>query len=428
MSGTTHIVGLGVAGLSAAVRLAERGLPVTLYDGAKVAGGRCRSFHDARLDCAIDNGNHLLLSGNRSALSYLDLLGARDELEIQPDARFDFVDLESGERWQVALNRGALPLWLLDREKSIPGVRLRDYASALRFPFASQTATIDGLSKSRTSTRTNGKDMLYQRFWEPMSWAVLNTTPDRASARLMWAVLRETFARGGAACRPMIARRGLSETFVDPALAYLAARKIQPFFNEPLKEIGIEGDRITRLDFAERSVLITPADRVILALPRAQMAKLMPEISVPDGDAAIVNAHFRMQEPLTGAQAVPLLGLVNARTHWIFTRGAIISLTISAADALGLDRLPEEEFLPLLWDEVKVALRLPAEASYAAARLIRERRATFDQSPASVAKRPKTRTAFENLYLAGDWTDTGLPATIEGAIRSGAMAAKAISK
>jgi len=147
---------------------------------------------------------------------------------------------------------------------------------------------------------------------------------------------------------------------------------------------------------------------------------------MPDGDAAIVNAHFKMPRPLEVPHAVSLLGLVNAKTHWIFTRGNIISLTISAADTLGLDRMAEDELLPLLWREVCEALKLPHDTTYEAARLIRERRATFDQSPASVAKRPKARGHYANLTLAGDWVDNGLPATIEGSIRSGERAAKAV--
>lgn len=418
MSGIIHIIGLGVSGLSAAVRLAAAGQKIALYDGAKSAGGRCRSFYDAKLGCLIDNGNHLLLSGNKSALSYLDLLGARDELEIADQATFAFADLKSRERWSVTLNDGLIPWWVFNKKKSIPGVRLQDYKSALKFPFADNKATIASL--------TGNSSNLYHRFWEPMTWAVLNTTPDRASATLMWAVFRETFAKGGAACRPMVARRGLSETFVDPALTYLEKYGVQAAFNTPLRELEIYDSCIAKLHLGETSIELGPLDHVIMAVPRAQAAKLLPALSVPDGDAAIVNAHFKMAQPLDARHAVPLLGLVNAKTHWIFTRGNIISLTISAADALGLDRLSEKEFLPLLWQEVCDALQLPDGTVYEAGRLIRERRATFDQSPASVAKRPKATGAYSNLTLAGDWTDNGLPATIEGSIRSGEIAAKAV--
>ena len=418
MSGTVHIVGLGVAGLSAAVRLADAGCDVKLYDGAKVAGGRCRSFHDAKLDCLIDNGNHLLLSGNKSALSYLDLLGARHEREIADEATFPFYDHKSSERWSVILDKGFIPWWVLKKSRSIPGVRLSEFASTLKFPFAGAKATIESL------TGKTGK--LFERFWEPMTWAVLNTTPERASAKLMWAVFAETFAKGGGYCKPMIAKRGLSETFVDPALAFLEAKGIEPQFNTPLKEMELADGKVTRLHLGDEAITLGKQDTVVLAVPRIQAARILPDNSMPDGDTVIVNAHFKMADTWSADNAPPLVGLVNAKTHWIFTRGNIISLTISAADALGLDRISEDDLLPQLWDEVIAALDLPASTTYEAGRLIRERRATFDQSPESVAKRPAAQTQYSNLVLAGDWTDTGVPATIEGSIRSGEMAAKAV--
>lgn len=418
MSGTVHIVGLGVAGLSAAVRLADAGRDVKLYDGAKAAGGRCRSFHDAKLDCLIDNGNHLLLSGNKSALSYLNLLDARHELEIAEEATFPFYDHGNQERWSVTLDKGLIPWWVLKKSRSIPGVRLSEFASALKFPFAGSKATIESL------TGKTGK--LFERFWEPMTWAVLNTTPDRASAKLMWSVFAETFAKGGAYCKPMIAKRGLSETFVDPALTFLETKGAEPHFNTPLKEMEMADGMVARLHLGDDVIDLGSQDTVVLAVPRAQAARIVPDCSIPDGDTAIVNAHFKMADGWSADNAPPLLGLVNAKTHWIFVRGNIISLTISAADALGLDRLSEDDLLPQLWDEVVAALNLPADTTYKAGRLIRERRATFDQSPESVAKRPAAQTQYSNLVLAGDWTDTGVPATIEGSIRSGEMAAKAV--
>lgn len=416
MNATTHIIGLGVSGLSAAVRLAQGGKKIALYEGAKVAGGRCRSFHDSRLDCLIDNGNHLLLSGNKSALSYLDLVDAKDELEIADAATFPFVDLQSKERWTVKLNPGPIPKWIFDKKTAVPGVRFSEYLSALKFPFANASKTIESL--------TGNEGALFKRFWEPMAWAVLNTTPDRASAQLMWRVLNETFAKGGNACKPMIAKRGLSETFVTPALNMLAKKDITPHFNQPLKSIDFDGKKPVKLIFQDMEVELGGYDKIILAVPRAMASRILPEITVPDGDASIVNAHFKLANDVPPENAVPLIGLINAKTHWIFTRGPIISLTISAADALGLDKISEDELLPALWDEVKEALNLPTQFPFISARLIRERRATFDQSPASVAKRPGTKTVYDNLYLAGDWTDTGLPATIEASIRSGEVAAK----
>ncbi len=415
MSGKVHIIGLGVSGLSAAIHLAGK-KKIALYDSAKVAGGRCRSFYDQKLDCLIDNGNHLLLSGNRSALAYLDKIGARDELTILNEARFPFMDLKSGARWQVHMNEGRLPLWLFDKERRIPNVPLKDYLKLVKFLFANEKACVSDLS--------GNKGPFFERFFEPLTWAILNTLPEEASARLLGNVFKETFAFGGKACKPMIAKHGLSETFIDPALEFLKKHAKKPLFNHALKEIEFSKNTVKALHFNDKTVQLENGDNLVLALPRAQIARLLPSLKRPDGDCAIVNAHFKLEEELKNVP--PFLGLVNSKTHWIFKRGNIISLTISAADKLNLDRITEEQLLPLLWEEVSLALNLKDKIKPVASRLIRERRATFNATPENNAKRPTTRTAFNNLFLAGDWTRTDLPATIEGSIRSGEKAAKAL--
>jgi len=130
-----HVVGAGLAGLSAAVRLTERGFRVVLHEANPFAGGRCRSFHDPRLGRDIDNGNHLLLSGNRSARAYLDTIGATSRMQEGP-AHFPFVDLADGTRWTVAPNAGPLHWWIVAAGRRVPGTRVRDYIAALRLALA----------------------------------------------------------------------------------------------------------------------------------------------------------------------------------------------------------------------------------------------------------------------------------------------------
>src|SRR6516162_6904494 len=129
---TVHVVCAGLAGLSAAVELAAHDRRVRVYEASRYAGGRCRSYLDAELGCRIDNGNHLLLAGNRAALRYLARIGAIGTLERHPDTAFPFVDAATGERWIVRPNRGVLPWWILSPRRRVPGTRAADYLAVLR--------------------------------------------------------------------------------------------------------------------------------------------------------------------------------------------------------------------------------------------------------------------------------------------------------
>lgn len=414
MTGRVHIVGAGLAGLSTAVQLVRRGQACTVYEAAPFAGGRCRTFADPRLGRDVDNGNHLLLSGNRSAAAYLAAIGAGDRMVTAQKASFPFVDLADMSRWQIAMNDGPIPWWVGDRSRRVPGTRLWDYVRGFGLAFAGAGRTV------AETVRDRGP--LWQRFWEPMTLAALNTTPERAAAPLLWRVLSETFARGGAHCRPMLAPGGLGTALVDPAIAYLQTAGVPIHFGHALRGVTNEGARLAGLNFANGlAVEIGADDRVVLALPPTRLKTALPWIDVPPDDSAILNAHFLVDDPAL-ASAAPITGLVNSDTHWIFVKGDVVSLTVSAADRLGLMDKAPDVLAERLWSETARALGLSTQPH--ATRINKERRATFDQSPAGVARRPKAETPINNLFLAGDATDTGLPATIEGAIRSGEQAAR----
>ena len=412
----THIVGAGVAGLAAAVSLVRAGHSVTVHEAGGRAGGRCRSYVDAKLDCLIDNGNHLLLSGNRSAMRYLGEIGAVDALVGPAAACFPFLDVRTGRRWHVRPNAGRLPWWVLRGDRRVPGSHAWSYVSALRFAVAGPDRTV--------ADCVGDGGVLYERFWEPLAVAALNTPAESGAAGLLWPVLRETFARGEAACRPRIARLGLSPAFVDPALNLLAGQGATVRFGRRLRRIEYADGRARRLDFGADTAALGQGDRVILAVPPSAAAGLVPSLTVPEGSNAIVNAHFRLAEPAGLPADLPFLGLIGGTAQWLFARGDVASITISAADALAGE--PSEALARRTWNDVATALGLD-RAALPAYRVVKERRATFAQTPDEVRRRPGTRTGFDNLYLAGDWIDTGLPATIEGAVRSGHLAASAVA-
>jgi hydroxysqualene dehydroxylase len=410
-AGTLHVVGAGLAGLAAAVATARAGRRVVLYESGRHAGGRCRSYRDAELGVRIDNGNHLLLSGNRSALAYLDLIGARGTFEAPGEAAIPFVDLASGEHWTLRPNRGRLPWWVMRPARRVPGSRARDYLAALRLRGAGPEDTI--------ASRLDPGGVLYRRLWQPVAVAALNTEAERGSARLFWRILQETLGQGADACRPLVPREGLSESFVDPALATLRASGADIRFGARLRAIRFAGRRAAELNFDGGLVDVAAGDEIVLAVPPAAAARLVPELVVPDDHAPIVNAHYRVAAPA----GMPLFaGLVGGTAEWVFRKHGVISVTVSAADRI-VER-DAGELAALLWRDVAAAFGLAGEP-VPPCRIVKERRATFRATPAQLRRRPATRTLWDRLLLAGDYVDTGLPATIEGAIRSGLAAAEA---
>ncbi len=408
-----HVIGAGLAGLSAAVRLTEVGERVVLHEAAKHGGGRCRSYFDSTLGLEIDNGNHLLLSGNLSALSYVELTGGSGALTAADEAAFDFVDLRTGERWQLNPNQGRLPWWIFVPSRRVPGTRALDYLAPARLLAAGPLSTISDLM------RCSGP--LYDRLWKPVLVSALNTNVPDASARLAGAIIRETLGAGGEACRPVLATGGLSAAFVDPAIAYLTRQGAEIRFGERLRAIDLSGGRVQRLSFAGSDVTLEEPDRVVLALPPWVAADLLPGIEAPDAYCGILNVHYRIAPP-PGQPLV--LGTVGGLSEWLFAYPDRVSVTISAGDRLFDNE--REELATAIWREVAQVTGLPPELPRW--QIVKEKRATFAATPAQDARRPDAITAYPNLVLAGDWTRTGLPATIEGAIRSGENAARVLHR
>lgn len=402
------VIGAGLAGLSAATILAERGIAVTVLEGAGQAGGRCRSYFDAALDMVIDNGNHLVLSGNRAVNDYLARVGAQDGLAGPAHAEFAFVDLEKNERWLLKPNEGALPFWIGRATRRVPGTTAGDYAQYAPLLWADKKARIGDIVKDR--------GLLWRRLMRPFLLAVLNTAPEESSAALAGAVLRETLAKGGRYYRPRIAHPSLGAAFIEPALKYLDAKGASLRLNARVRGLPHDPRSLLAVETVEAAVPVGARDAIILAVPPWSAADLIPGLTVPDDFRAIVNAHFRFDPP---AGVPAMLGVIGGTAEWIFAFPGRISVTISGADAI-VDR-DREDLARAIWADVARALNIMAPMP--AWQIVKEKRATFAATPQQDAKRPPARTAWRNLFLAGDWTETGLPATIEGALRSGENAA-----
>jgi len=407
------VIGGGVAGLAAATALVQRGAQVELFEAGPQAGGRCRSYFDPAIGAVIDNGNHLVLSGNRAVYAYLQRIGAAATLKGPDAATVDFVDLADDLHWRVTLNDGPFPAWVLSPSRRVPGTRPKDYLATAPLLWAKKSASIGETMK------TGG--MLWRRLVNPYLLAALNTEPRTASATLAGAVLRHGLMAGGRACRPRIAEPNLAAAFVTPALAYLENKGAKVHLGQRLRRFTIAGTGVRALEFADATIPTGMKDAVILAVNAPVARDLVPGLTAPDDFRAIVNAHFRIIPP---ADTPPILGVIGGTAEWIFSFPDRVSVTISAADAI-VDE--ERESLALrIWADVARALKL--DAALPPWQIVKEKRATFAATPAQDALRPGPRTATRNLILAGDWTQTGLPATLEGAVQSGDIAARLAAK
>ena len=408
MQKTVHIIGAGISGLSAAVRLANANYKVHVHEATQQAGGRCRSYFDAATNLTIDNGNHLLLSGNRHALAYARSIGTEAGLVGPKLAQFPFVDLSTGQRWLLDLGDSRLPLWVLDESRRVPDTGLADYLGLMPLIWSGKDRLV------KDAIRCDGT--LYRRLVQPLLLAALNVDPPEGSAGLAGAVVRETLLAGGQACRPLIARDGLSAVLVEPAIKLLQDKGASVRFSHELRELATSRGQVTELNFGDDSIAIAPGDAVVVAVPPRSATSLLPGLKTPTKFRAIVNAHFRFDPP---RDAPPILGVVGGLVEWLFAFPQRLSVTISNGDRL-VD-MPREELAQAIWRDVckagSVAGELPPW------QIVRERRATFEATPEQNALRPGVATGLKNLFLAGDWTDTGLPATIEGSVRSGDRAA-----
>lgn len=408
MSKNVHIIGAGISGLSAAVRLANAGFKVHVHEATQQAGGRCRSYFDAATNLTIDNGNHLMLSGNRHAVAYARSIGTEAGLVGPKSAQFPFVDLTTGQRWQIDLGDGRLPTWVFDEDRRVPDTGLLDYLALMPLIWASSGKLVGDAIPC--------KGPLYERLVQPLLLAALNVDPPEGSAGLAGAIVRETLLAGGQACRPLIASEGLSAVLVDPAIRLLQDKGASIQFGHELRAFKMSAGKVSELSFGDDTIAVGPDEAVVMAVPPRPAASLLPGLKAPLKFRAIVNAHFRFDPP---KGQPPMLGVVGGLVEWLFAFPQRLSITISNADRL-VD-MPREELAQAIWRDICKAAGVQGELP--PWQIVRERRATFEATPEQNALRPGPTTDWKNLFLAGDWTDTGLPATIEGSVRSGDRAA-----
>ena len=408
-----YVIGAGLAGLSAATALAARGVAVSCIEAAGQAGGRCRSYFDPAFDGVIDNGNHLVLSGNRAVYAISGSHRRARGADRAGRSAVDFVDLQSGARWTLQPNDGPLPWWVASPARAGARHRASDYLAYARLLFAGKAPD------HRRCVAWPGR--LWDRLMQPFLLAALNTEPEDASAQLAGAVLRETLAKGGQAYRPRIAIPTLAAAFVDPALAFLEAQRrarcawASGCAPSPSAGRAARGAGISRRHHPAGAGRRGDAGGAALG---RQGSGAGPD-RARSNFRAIVNAPFQVaRRRSTSAPAI--LGVIGGTAEWIFYFADRISVTVSGADAI-VDK-DRDELAQLLWADVAKALGMTARLAQMADRQGKARH--LRRHAGAGRQAPDRRNPLAQLYL---WPATGprpaCPPPSKGAVRSGETAA-----
>lgn len=423
------IVGGGLSGLAAGVFLSRSSLPVRLLEQRPFLGGRAYSFTDAVTGAEVDNGQHLLVAGYRATFELLEILGTAPLVNVQKHPSMRFHHPARGFRRLALpplpspahLGAGVLATSLFscpDRLRVLRGA-----AALLRSPedVPATWTVADWLRVTGQSEETR------RSFWEPLAVAIMNERVEVASGRVLVRALRRAFLderRGAALATPTI---GLSRLYADAAAGLIMRMGGMVECSTRVQELVVNRDRVVAV--RRKGGPDIPCEVLVLAVPHVAAAELLPaevrrhpEFSgiAEMKDSPIISIHLWFPKAFMGHDTV---GVIGRRIHWVFQKQQHVSVTISAAhDLVSLSNI---ELVRIAVDDLR-SLYGGSVAEPHRTLVIREKRATFSCTPESELLRPASRTPLQNLFLAGDWTGTGLPATIEGAVVSGKRASELV--
>jgi hydroxysqualene dehydroxylase len=419
------VIGGGFAGLTAAAYLAKNNFKVTLLEASPKLGGRAYSFLDKETNTLIDNGQHILMGCYYDTIKFLSLIEASKKFYFQNRLEVNFV--KAG--FQILPLKSFVffyPLNLIFGLMNFKAISLRDRINLLKvflkLPFYSPN-NYSNLNIEEWLIKEGQSKAVQESFWKILVVGALNTSIEKASANIFIYILKQIFLRGNKASTIILPKYGLSESYVKNALQLITQFGGEICLSESIDKIVIENSSLVELHSAKK--VYTQFDYVVSAIPSFAFTRLFgetQEFSIPDFEySSILNIHIWLKK-----NVLPdgFFGLINSPLHWVFNRGTHLNIVIS--DANEIMNKTDEELIGIIKVEMQKFFLLDQEliSSY---KIIKEKRATFIPSNNIIAIRPAQKTQINNLILAGDWVDTGLPSTIESAVKSGRVAAEIIT-
>ncbi len=432
------IIGGGLAGLAAGVALAGAGRGVRVLEQRPHLGGRARSFVEPTTGSVVDNGQHIVMGCYHATRRFLQEIGTLDRIHFQPSLAVHFLGA-GGCLSSLRCPDLPSPWHLFAGVLRSDSFAWREKLEVLRLARALDSASSDRaahLTVDEWLSRLGQSEKLKQNFWNLLCVAALNEDPRRAAAALFGRVLRLALFTSVADSGIGIPRVGLSDCYPPAAVAYIESRGGQVELSRNVSRLVISHGMCEGVQLAEGEKI--PAQAVVSAVPWHEFVRLLPS-ELPRAEpfftnilglrpAPIISINLWFGRPITELE---FAGLRGTTVQWLFNRGKIqstgenyVSLVLSGAHAhVGRAK---EELLRVALRDLGELLPETRAAKLVHSLVIKERFATFSPAVDTAALRPSAVTPVRGLFLAGDWTTTGLPATIEGAVQSGYTAAAQI--
>jgi zeta-carotene desaturase len=430
---TVCVIGGGIAGLSSAVFLAEKGFKVTLVEASPKIGGRTYSFFDKLFGGVIDNGQHILAGWYNDTFSLLKLTGSFDKLSFQEKLEIQFADV-SGARYTLKASNLPAPFHLAGGILGYKALGFKDKRALIKL--------VNGIKRSKWSSEelknintdeffrnTGQTPRLIEYFWKPFIVAVFNAEPENTSALLFAQMIKRGFIDEGGS--GLVLPNGfLNEIFTEPAREYLNSKDCVVYTNRKADEFCIKDRKVTSLILEDNSEIKT--DYYVCAVPFFEVPKLFAnnygevfEKKFELKASPIVNIHLKFDRNISNIISGRFIGLLGTGSQWVFkVKEDQVCVVISAAEKTA--EMTREAITEGAVNDLNKCLPEFKEISVVSSRVLKEMRATIVPDKYSLNNRPSNLTKLENLVLAGDWTDTGLPSTIEGAVKSGKKCAEII--
>jgi hydroxysqualene dehydroxylase len=436
------VIGAGFAGLSAAVRLTKNGARVLVLEARARLGGRATAFPDRETGELVDNGQHVLLGCYTDTFEFLRDIRAADRVRLEPQLAVTMID-RRGRRSRLSCPSLPPPFHLLagimdwdalswsDRLSVLGMVApLRNARRAMQ-PGSSVKAASPGETVEAWLIRNGQTPRIREMLWDPLALAALNQSPQQAAAPVFARVLAEMFGddpRGAAIALPT---QPLEAMYGEPARDFIESRGGTVRMGTPAR-IRVQDSRVAAVEAAGEQ---WPADRVIAAVPWFAIGELFD--APPEPLAALLDRARRMSSsPIVTVNLwfdrpimdEPFIGLPGRAMQWVFDKRLLLGektshVSMVASGAAAMVSLTNDELIAKASGELLEAMPELRDVRLTAAAVVREPRATFSLAVGQPV-RPSTETPVRGLLLAGDWIDTGLPGTIESAVRSGHRAAE----